>query len=100
MVGAIALIARAASSPVHDRHGKIQNHHVGPQLLNSIDGRLAILGLAADYPIGLLLQVQTHGVTNGRYVIDDKNPGSHGQSRPPFVSALLDQPNCAIHRML
>ena len=40
--------------PVHDRHGEVDNHHVGPQLSNSIDSYFAILGLAANYPARLL----------------------------------------------
>lgn len=62
---------------VHNRHGKVQENHIGLEFFNSLDGLPPIFGLSAYLPIGFFLYTEADGAANGLRVIDDKNSRGH-----------------------
>jgi len=60
---------------VHYRHGKVQDDGVGLQFRHFLDGNLAVLGLAAYQPIGVVLDEKSKQMANGGTVVGDENLG-------------------------
>src|SRR5439155_19546951 len=73
--------------PVHDRHLQVQYHDVGVQFFDAFNRYLAVVCLATNYPMGVLLDTRAKRTAYRGVVVNDENgiwhvgPGALGMLR-------------------
>src|SRR5207249_8162698 len=73
--------------PVHDRHLQVQYHDVGVQFFDAFNRYLAVVCLATNYPMGVLLDTRAKRTAYRGVVVDDENGIWHFGSRCPWQVA-------------
>ena len=66
--------------PVDARHAHVEQHDVGRELVDHVDGLLAIAGFPGDFEFAGLRQHRTQAFARRRLVIDDEHAQVHFES--------------------
>jgi hypothetical protein len=74
---------------VHDRHLKIQDHHIGVQFRNFFDRDSAILRLPAHSPVRVLFDISAERPANEFAIVD--NQEGMCQKQPPYPNQAADR---------
>ncbi len=74
--------------PIHDGHGKVEDDGVGVQFGDFLDGNLAIFGLAAYQPVGVVLDEKSKQMADGGAVVGDEDFEWHAKA-PLCLGGLL-----------
>ncbi len=66
--------------PIDARHANVEQHDIGRELVDHVDGLLAMTRFPSDFEFARLHYHRTQAFARRRFVIDDEHPHVHFES--------------------